>query len=147
VARVRQPAQPAIAEAIADVAHSAQRIVEERIELLRLEVRHDMRRLLRASALGASGVVALAVAMGMAAGSVTWTLALWVPFGAALGITAAVTAVAGVILGRMARMRLPGAGPNASESDEPTDVLAPAERGRVLGPAEHESRDAGVSTT
>lgn len=108
MAQPYQTQEPALADAVADVAHSAQRIVEERIELLRLEVRNDMRRILRASALGASGVVALAVAVGMAAGSVTWTLALWMPFGAALGITAVITAVIGIILSRMARSRLPG---------------------------------------
>lgn len=108
MAQLYQTGEPAIADAVADVAHSAQRIVEERIELLRLEVRNDMRRIIRASALGASGVVALAVAVGMAAGSVTWTLALWMPFGAALGITAVVTAIVGIILSRMARSRLPG---------------------------------------
>ena len=108
MAQLYQTGEPAIADAVADEAHSAQRIVEERIELLRLEVRNDMRRIIRASALGASGVVALAVAVGMAAGSVTWTLALWMPFGAALGITAVITAVIGIILSGMARSRLPG---------------------------------------
>lgn len=112
----QQTSEPAIADAVADVAQSAQRIVEERIELLRLEVRNDMRRIIRASALGASGVVALAVAVGMAAGSVTWTLALWMPFGAALGITAVLTAVVGIILSTMARKRLPGAEDDAGSS-------------------------------
>jgi hypothetical protein len=116
VAHPYQSAEPAIASAVADVAHSAQRIVEERIELLRLEVRKDMRRIIQASALGASGVVALAVAVGMAAGSVTWTLALWMPFGAALGITAIITAAVGIILSRMARSRLPGRDDSAEES-------------------------------
>jgi len=109
VAQLYQIREPAIAEAVADVAHSAQRIVEERIELLRLEVRKDIRGILQASALGVSGVVALAVAVGMAAGSLTWTLAIWMPFGAALGITAVVTAVVGIVLSSMARARLPGA--------------------------------------
>lgn len=118
MAQLYQTGEPAIADAVADVAHSAQRIVEERIELLRLEVRNDMRRIIRASALGASGVVALAVAVGMAAGSVTWTLALWMPFGAALGITAVLTAVMGIILSRMARSRLPGG--DAAEDSQVT---------------------------
>ena len=115
MAQSYQSREPALADAVADVAHSAQRIVEERIELLRLEVRKDMRRILQASALGVSGVVALAVAVGMAAGSVTWTLALWMPFGAALGITAVLTAVVGLVLSRMARSRLPGRGGDATE--------------------------------
>lgn len=43
MAQPYQTREPAIADAIADVAQSAQRIVEARIELLRLEVRSDMR--------------------------------------------------------------------------------------------------------
>lgn len=123
MAQLYQTGEPAIADAVADVAHSAQRIVEERIELLRLEVRSDMRRILRASALGASGVVALAVAVGMAAGSVTWTLALWMPFGAALGITAVLTAVMGIILSHMARSRLPG-----GEAAEDSQIAGKSQR-------------------
>lgn len=140
MAQQRQMAEPAIADAVADVAHSAQRIVEERVELLRLEVRNDMRRIFKASALGASGVVALAVAVGMAAGSVTWTLALWIPFGPALGITALVTAVAGIILTRMARTRLPGA-------DEGADTSRSGEHETRLVRAGHEGREVEVSTT
>jgi hypothetical protein len=108
VAQSYQTGEPVLADAVADVAHSAQRMVEEQIELLRLEVRKDMRGLLKASALGVSGVVALGVAVGMAAGAITWTLAIWMPFGPALGITAIITAIAGIVLGRMARSRLPG---------------------------------------
>lgn len=132
-----QTSEPAaIADAIADVAHSAQRIVEERIELLRLEVRKDMRHILQASALGVSGAVALAVAVGMAAGSITWTLALWMPFGAALGITAVLTAVAGVVLSVMARARLPG-GEKAKKEDEEAALAGPAAR-RALRTGHHE---------
>jgi hypothetical protein len=131
VAQPYQSGEPgAIADAVADVAHSAQRIVEERIELLRLEVRKDMRRILQASALGASGVVALAVAVGMFAGAVTWTLALWMPFGAALGITAVLTAVVGVVFTTMARRRLPGAEDKAEVSQE--TAIASSEDRRQL---------------
>lgn len=136
MAQLYQTREPAIADAVADVAHSAQRIVEERIELLRLEVKKDMRRILQASALGASGVVALAVAVGMAAGAVTWTLALWLPFGPALGITAVLTAVAGIILSRMARARLPG-GEKAEEDDERA-ALAERESRRQLVAGHHD---------
>lgn len=117
MAQPYQTGEPAaLADAVADVAHSAQRIVEERIELLRLEVKKDMRHILQASALGVSGVVALGVAVGMFAGAITWTLALWIPFGPALGITAVLTAVAGAVLSTMARARLPG-GKKAKEED------------------------------
>ena len=143
MAQPYQTREPALAEAVADVAHSAQRIVEERIELLRLEVRKDMRSILRASALGVSGVVALAVAVGMAAGSVTWTLALWMPFGAALGITAVVTAVVGLVLSHMARARLPGA---ESAKDKDEDALAGSSDGRKALRPGH-VHDAEASTT
>lgn len=142
MAQSYQSREPALAEAVADVAHSAQRIVEERIELLRLEVRKDMRRILQASALGVSGVVALAVAVGMAAGSITWTLAIWLPFGAALGITAVLTAVVGLILSRMARSRLPGRGGDAAE-----DSLAGSESRKALRPGHDIHHDAEASTT
>jgi len=140
VVQREQTSEPAIADAVADVAHSAQRIVEERIELLRLEVRNDMRRIIRASALGASGVVALAVAVGMAAGSVTWTLALWMPFGAALGITAVLTAVVGVILSSMARKRFPGAEEDAGTSQS-------GERQTGLVRARNEAHEVEATTT
>lgn len=140
MAQPSQNSEPAaIADAIADVAHSAQRIVEERVELLRLEVRKDMRHILQASALGVSGAVALAVAVGMAAGSITWTLALWMPFGAALGITAVLTAVAGVVLSIMARARLPG-GDKAKEEDEKAEkALAQPAAHRALRTGHHEA--------
>ena len=134
-----QNGEPALADAVADVAHSAQRIVEERIELLRLEVRNDMRQIIRASALGVSGVVTLGVAVGMAAGSVIWTLALWMPFGAALGITAVLTAAVGIILSRMARSQLPG-----SESAADSQVAVAGRPERQLRAAGHEVE---VSTT
>jgi cobalamin synthase len=100
-------------------------------------VRKDMRHILQASALGVSGAVALAVAVGMAAGSVTWTLALWMPFGAALGITAVLTAVAGVVLSVMARARLPG-GDKAKAEDEKAALEEPAAR-RALRTAHHDA--------
>jgi hypothetical protein len=137
MAQLSQTSEPAaIADAIADVAHSAQRIVEERIELFRLEVRKDMRHILQASALGVSGAVALAVAVGMAAGAVTWTLALWMPFGPALGITAVLTGVAGVVLSVMARSRLPG-GEKAKEQDDKAALEEPAAR-RALRTGHHD---------
>jgi len=143
VAQTYQTREPAIAEAVADVAHSAQRIVEERIALLRLEVRKDMRSILRASALGASGVVALAVAVGMAAGSITWTLAIWIPFGAALGITAVITAVVGIVLSQMARSRFPG----GDKAEDDKDSLAgSSDRRKALRPG-HDVHDAEASTT
>jgi hypothetical protein len=138
VTQLRHTSEPAIADAVADVANAAQRIVEERVELLRLEVRNDMRRILGASALGVSGVVALGVAVGMAAGAVVWTLAIWIPFGPALGITAVLIGVVGVILGRMARKRLPGQpsqdelGAAGSTSDErPKAALSDHHRQRA----------------
>lgn len=126
-----QPNQePALADAIADLAKSAQRIVEERVELFRIEVRNDLRSIIRASALGAGGVVAMGVAVGMAAGSLVWTLALWMPFGAALGITAVLTGTAGVILTRMARARLPHH--EKSDADKPQVLPAIIEERRQL---------------
>ncbi len=132
----REPA--ALADAVADVAQSAQRIVEERIELLRLEVKKDMRHILQASALGVSGVVALGVAVGMFAGAITWTLALWIPFGPALGITAVLTAVAGIVLSTMARARLPG-GKKAVEEDAKLEGNAVH---RQLRPGRHQDAEA-----
>jgi Putative Actinobacterial Holin-X, holin superfamily III len=143
VAQRQQTAEPVIADAVADVAHSAQRIIEERVELLRLEVRDDLLQIFKASALGASGVVALAVAVGMAAGSVTWNPGAVDPVRGGAGITALVTAVVGVILTRMARTRLPGAdaGADASRSGGHETRMVRA------GPAGHEGHDVEVSTT
>jgi hypothetical protein len=148
VTQLQQTSEPAIADAVADVANAAQRIVEERVELLRLEVRNDMRRIIRASALGASGVVALGVAVGMAAGAVTWTLALWIPFGPALGITAVITGVVGVILSRMARTRLPG-GSSAQDSVESSVESRSSEDGgrKALSGRRHEPRQVEARTT
>ena len=145
MAQPNQTGEPtALAEAVADVAHSARRIVEERIELLRLEVKKDMRRILQASAFGVSGAVALAVAVGMFAGAITWTLALWMPFGAALGITAVLTAVVGVVFTTMARRRLPGA-----DEDEKKDELTHDERQLAASELRRQlraGRDAEAST-
>jgi hypothetical protein len=134
VTQLQHTSEPAIADAFADVANAAQRIVEERVELLRIEVRNEMRSILRASALGVSGVVALGVAVGMAAGAFTWTLAMWIPFGPALGITAVITGVVGVVLSRMARNGLPGGGASSQDSlpsEEDGRKALPEKRGEA----------------
>ena len=99
---------PAIANAIADVAGAAQRLVDGRIELLRLEAREDMRRLLSAIAYGGAALMTVSVAVVTAAATIAYTLAVWLPIGAALGVVAAVSGGAAIVLIRRSRARLPG---------------------------------------
>ena len=99
--------QTAIADAIADVTTAAQHIVDERLDLLRLQVRNDARRFLGAAVTTSAGIGAVVVAIGMGAGAVVWTLALWMPTGFALAIVSVVSLLAGVLLTKRARNRLP----------------------------------------
>lgn len=156
-----QTQQPAIAEAVAEVASAAQRLVEERFALLRLELRNDARRMLRASALGVGGLTAVAAAVALAAAALVTTLMLWMPVGPALGITAGISAVVGVGLTLAARRRLPRReveakgelGGAASEPSramvgreaEPERALHEPESGRALSEARRASL--GASST
>lgn len=131
------PNEPAIADAVADVASAAQRIVEERLALLRIEVRNDAKRILQAGALGVSGLAAVTAAVGMAAAALTLTLALWMPLGPALGITALIAAAVGVGLTIAARKRLPqvsGAAEATGAEERPSLPAARHERDRSRTP-------------
>jgi hypothetical protein len=48
------------------------------------------------------------VAVGAGAAAVTWTIALWLPHGAALAIVSGASLLVGVLLTRRARKRIPG---------------------------------------
>ena len=98
----------AIAMAIADVASAAQRLVDGRLELLRLEAREDLRRTLAAIAYGGAALTTVSVAVVSAAATVAWTLALWIPAGAALAVVAAISGGAAIVLLRRSRARMPG---------------------------------------
>lgn len=97
----------AIANAIADVTAAAQQIVEDRIDLLRLQARNDVRVFLGAATMTAAGIGAVFVAVGAGAAAVVWTLALWIPTGLALAIVAVASLVAGVVLTNRSRKRIP----------------------------------------
>jgi hypothetical protein len=99
--------QTAIADAIADVTTAAQHIVDERLDLLRLQVRNDARRFLGAAVATAAGIGSVVVGVAMAAGAVVWTLALWMPTGIALAVVSVVSLLAGVVLTKRARKRIP----------------------------------------
>lgn len=104
-----QPQQQstAIANAIADVTAAAQHIVDDRINLLRLQARSDVRVFLGAATMTAAGIGAVIVAVGAGAAAVVWTLALWIPTGLALAIVSVASLVMGVVLTRRSRTRIP----------------------------------------
>jgi hypothetical protein len=97
----------AIADAVADVALAAQRIVDERIDLLRLDLRTDMRTVLGAAVVSAAGIGAVVIAVGAGAAALVWTIALWLPLGAALAIVCIACLGFGVLMTRRARARIP----------------------------------------
>jgi hypothetical protein len=100
--------QTAIADAIADVTTAAQRILDERLDLLRLQVRDDIRTLLGAAVVSVAGVGAVLIAVVTGAAAVVWTIALWLPLGAALGIVAGASLACGALLTWRARKQIPG---------------------------------------
>lgn len=102
-----QQSSVAIANAIADVTAAAQHIVDERIDLLRLQARNDVRVFLGAATMTAAGIGAVIIAVGAGAAAVVWTLALWIPTGLALAIVSVASLVIGVVLTRRSRKRIP----------------------------------------
>jgi hypothetical protein len=102
--------QPPIADAVADAAGAINQIVDDRIEIVRLEARHDVRRILWAVALGFSGLIVMTVGVVAGVAAIVWSLSVWVPVGASLGVIAVGSALAGARLTRVARARMPRPG-------------------------------------
>lgn len=136
--------QVAISDAIADVAVAARRVAVERTELLRLELRNDIRGLISGVVLyGAIAVVLMGVGLLLAAIALFQALSAWLGLLAAAVLVVVPFLGGSVAAGLLARRHLPERildDPDAealdAEAHPPEDVAVEPERKlAVLAPA------------
>lgn len=132
VAPLEHGEEPAVADAIAHVVSAAGRVLEDRITLMRLELRRDALHMLRAGALKMYILAAQGAAMGLGVAAVVLVLTRWMSHALALGVVAAAFAVVaaglGVVVRRGSTMAL-GSGAVATGVDSGSKIRALAERG------------------
>ena len=97
-----------IADAVTDVALAAERVVADRVELMRFEARRDARAFAIAAAWGGAALALLSVAVLGGAATVTWVLAGWLGVTAGLAVTTALALTAAGVLGVLTFRHLPG---------------------------------------
>lgn len=129
-ASASSPRTVALAEAVADVAAAARDVVLDRIDLIRLEARDDIRQLAIALVVAGVAVTALGLALLAGMGAMAWFLAAWLGPAGSLATCAILCLALGVGLGRVARAQLPAGAEDERNRPEPIAALTSAQERR-----------------
>lgn len=105
-ARGHEGAQQALAQAVADVAVAGEQLIAQRIELLRWEIQHDLRRVTVSVVLAFAVLFAGTGAVGVSAAGLFGLVQRWLPNWLAYFAVGVFLGIVAIVLGQQARKSL-----------------------------------------